>query len=70
MHRRGAGFEALRLRHRALPERDLGDVALDVELLGASLRAPLMVSAMTGGTGEAATVNDRLARAAAEHGVR
>ncbi|MDP9399845.1 MAG: alpha-hydroxy-acid oxidizing protein, partial [Actinomycetota bacterium] len=69
VHRRGAGFEALRLRHRALPERDLGDVALDVELLGASLRAPLMVSAMTGGTGEAATVNDRLARAAAEHGV-
>ena len=69
VHRRGAGFEALRLRHRALPERDLRDVALDTELLGARLRAPLMVSAMTGGTGEAATVNDRLARAAAEHGV-
>jgi isopentenyl diphosphate isomerase/L-lactate dehydrogenase-like FMN-dependent dehydrogenase len=28
LHRRGAGLEGVRLRHRALPERDLRDVTL------------------------------------------
>lgn len=65
----GPGLAAVRLRHRALPERDLRDVALDTELLGARLQAPLVISAMTGGTQEARRVNERLARAATEHGV-
>jgi len=63
------GLEHLRLRHRALPERDLADVDLETELLGARLQAPLFVSAMTGGTAEAERINSELARAAAEHGV-
>ncbi len=66
-HARGAGLEEVRLRHRALPERDLDDVSLRCDLLGAGLGAPLLVSAMTGGTAEAAEVNARLAHAAAEH---
>ena len=61
------GLGALRLRHRALPGRDLADVALRCELLGTSLAAPLLISAMTGGTDEAGQVNARLAAAAAEH---
>lgn len=68
-HRRDAGLGAIRLRHRALPERDLDDVRLAVELLGRRLEAPLLVSAMTGGTPEARFVNERLARAAADLGV-
>ena len=44
-------------------------MALDTTLLGARLAAPLVISAMTGGTREAATINRRLAAAAAEHGV-
>ena len=48
-HAGGTGFEQLRLRHRALPERDLAAVSLETELLGARLGAPLIVSAMTGG---------------------
>jgi isopentenyl-diphosphate Delta-isomerase len=68
-HGSASGIAALRLRHRALPERDLGDVALDTTLLGHRLHAPLLVSAMTGGVAEATLINDRLARAAAEHGV-
>jgi isopentenyl-diphosphate delta-isomerase len=68
-HAGGTGFEAVRLRHRALPERDLADVSLETSLLGASLGAPLVVSAMTGGTEEAAEINARLARAACEHGL-
>ena len=69
MHARGPGLDRVRLRHRALPERDLADVDLATDLLGASLRAPLVVSAMTGGTSDAGIINERLARAAVEHGV-
>jgi isopentenyl-diphosphate delta-isomerase len=69
LHLAGPGLEHLRLRHRALPGRDLDDVELGCELLGRRLRAPLLISAMTGGTGAAQVVNDRLARAAAEEGV-
>src|SRR4051812_28293664 len=69
LHRRATGLDAIRLRHRALPERDLRDVSLATTLVGAPLRAPVVVSAMTGGTRAAAHVNERLADAAAEHGV-
>jgi isopentenyl-diphosphate Delta-isomerase len=69
LHERATGVDAIRLRHRALPERDLGDVSLATTLLGAHLRAPVVVSAMTGGTRAAGHVNERLADAAAEHGV-
>jgi isopentenyl-diphosphate Delta-isomerase len=69
LHHASAGLEGVRLRHRALPGRDLGDVELGIELLGRRLAAPLLVSAMTGGTDEAGVLNERLARAAAEHGV-
>jgi isopentenyl-diphosphate delta-isomerase len=68
-HTGGTGFEGVRLRHRALPERDLADVSLETSFLGAALGAPLVVSAMTGGTEEASVVNARLARAACEHGL-
>jgi isopentenyl-diphosphate delta-isomerase len=68
-HAGGSGLEGVRLRHRALPERDLADVTLETTLLGATLSAPLVVSAMTGGTDEAAAINAELARAACEHGL-
>jgi isopentenyl-diphosphate delta-isomerase len=68
-HLSGTGLEDVRLRHRALPGRDLAAVALDVPVLGARLQAPVVVSAMTGGTDAAGAVNAALARAAAEHGV-
>src|SRR3954469_15885084 len=68
-HTGATGLEAARLRHRALPGRDLADVSLDTTPLGARLQAPLVVSAMTGGTPEAAIVNARLAEAAAAHGI-
>lgn len=68
-HWSGTGLDGLRLRHRALPERDLADVDLTSDLLGRALRAPIVVGAMTGGTDAAAAVNESLATAAAEHGV-
>ena len=63
------GLSDLRLRHRALPGRDLDDVDLTCDLLGIELAAPVLVSAMTGGTADAERVNARLARAAVEHGI-
>ncbi|HEX8101415.1 MAG TPA: type 2 isopentenyl-diphosphate Delta-isomerase [Solirubrobacteraceae bacterium] len=68
-HRSGTGLDAIRLRHRALPERAPADVSLAASLLGARLAAPLLISAMTGGAAESAAINRRLLRAAAEHGV-
>lgn len=68
-HRSGTGLDDVRLRHRALPPVDLADVDLGIDLLGHRLAAPLIVNAMTGGTGAAADVNRSLAAAAAEHGV-
>jgi isopentenyl-diphosphate Delta-isomerase len=68
-HRAPTGLDAVRLRHRALPERDLAAVRLGVRVLGRDLNAPLLVSAMTGGVGEATEVNARLLSAAAEHGL-
>jgi len=68
-HRAGTGLERFRLRHRALPGRDLAAVTLATRLLGRDLEAPLLVSAMTGGAAEARTINHRLARAAAAHGI-
>jgi isopentenyl-diphosphate delta-isomerase len=68
-HTGGTGLERFRLRHRALPERDLARVSVETSLLGAPLGAPIVISAMTGGTPEAEVINGRLARAAAEHGL-
>jgi isopentenyl-diphosphate Delta-isomerase len=68
-HSAGSGLERVQLRHRALPGRALHAVDLKTELLGIRLAAPLVVSAMTGGTPEAEAVNRALARAAAEHEV-
>ncbi len=67
LHAHGAGFEQVRLRHRALPGRDLADVCLTTELLGSTLAAPLLVSAMTGGSEASRAVNIELLTAAEEH---
>ena len=58
------GLERCRLVHCALPELDLAEVDLRTRFLGRELRAPLLVSAMTGGTARARRVNHNLARAA------
>ena len=68
-HTGATGLAAVRLRHRALPERDLADVSLRTILLGRTLDAPLLVSAMTGGSTESASINRRLMDAAARSGI-
>src|SRR3954451_24143569 len=68
-HTASTGLERVRLRHRALPERDLHGVGLRTQLLGRTLEAPLVISAMTGGTAESEELNRRLLRAAAANGI-
>jgi isopentenyl-diphosphate Delta-isomerase len=63
--RRGA-FDRLVFEHCALPELDMEEIDTSCELLGKRLGAPLLVSSMTGGTGEAARINRYLAEAAEE----
>jgi len=63
------GLEAFRFVHQALPEIDLAAVDATVTLFGKRLSAPLLVSSMTGGTGEAERINRNLAAAAEEHQV-
>lgn len=63
------GLERVRLRARALPERDLEQVDLSCVVLGRRLDAPVLVSCMTGGVSEAGPVNRALATAAQEHGI-
>ncbi|WP_010277438.1 type 2 isopentenyl-diphosphate Delta-isomerase [Paenibacillus senegalensis] len=62
------GMENYRFRHSALPELDFSEIRLDTEFLSKPLRAPLMVSSMTGGTQGAASINRTIAQAAERRG--
>jgi isopentenyl-diphosphate delta-isomerase len=63
------GFERYCFVHCALPGIDLKDVDTSIDLLSKRLAAPLVISSMTGGTPEAASINCRLAEAAQDAGI-
>jgi isopentenyl-diphosphate delta-isomerase len=63
------GLERYHFIHRALPDLDLDQVDLSLDLFGRHLKAPLLISSMTGGTQEAAAINFTLARAAQSAGL-
>jgi isopentenyl-diphosphate delta-isomerase len=63
------GFGAVRLMHEALPEFALADVDCSAAFLHFRLRAPLIISSMTGGTQRAREINRRLAAAAEAGGI-
>ncbi len=66
---KGTLLDEVQLVHDALPDRHFDEVDLSTPLLGKTLRAPVVISGMTGGTEEAQQINRDLARAAEQLGL-
>jgi len=62
-------FGCVRLIHCALPELAVSEISLDTPLFGKTLRAPIVITGMTGGTERAGEVNRDLATVAERAGV-
>ncbi len=69
MHVNTTGFEDIWLIHRCIPEIDLDEVKLNTKFLGYELKAPILISAMTGGHPKTKHVNEVLAEVAEEYGL-
>ena len=65
----GAGLDAVRFAHNALPELDHDAIDLSASLFGRTLKRPILISSMTGGPSRAAGINARLAEAAQHLGI-
>lgn len=63
------GFEDVHFIHRALPEIDRQKIDLSINVFGHRFAAPLIVGAITGGTGEATRINATIAEAVEELGL-
>jgi isopentenyl-diphosphate Delta-isomerase len=59
-----SGFDEYKFVHQALPETDLRGVRVSCKLLNKDLRAPIVISSMTGGITASARINRNLAEAA------
>lgn len=64
-----SGFEKMHFVHQALPELAYDDIDIQTSFLKKSLKAPFLISGMTGGTEEARILNERLAHAAQQLGI-
>jgi isopentenyl-diphosphate delta-isomerase len=63
------GLESYRFVHQALPNCVLEEIDLSTTFLGMALRAPFLISSMTGGADEAERINLILASAAQATGI-
>ena len=63
------GLERVRFIHQALPDLDLDHVDTSIQLFGKRLKAPILISSMTGGSSQAGTINRNLAAAAQAAGI-
>jgi isopentenyl-diphosphate delta-isomerase len=63
------GLERYHFTHQALPEINLENVDLEVDIFEKTLNAPILISSMTGGTEEARAINQVLAESAQETGI-
>ena len=64
-----AGFECVRLIHKALPEVNFDSIDTSCTFLGKKLKAPILIAGMTGGWPGAKTINRNLAAAAEKLGL-
>ena len=63
------GLERYRFVHQGLPELDLAAIDTSSRLLVKTLRVPLLISSMTGGTDQAERINRNLAVGAQARGI-
>ena len=63
------GLETYRFVHNALPELDIDEIDIGTTFLGKRLKAPILISSMTGGFDLARRVNRNLAAAAQRLGL-
>jgi len=61
-------FECVRFVHDAIPDLDFAELDTSVTIMGKSLRAPLIVAGMTGGTDRARRINREIAEVAEARG--
>jgi isopentenyl-diphosphate delta-isomerase len=64
-----ADFSDIHFVHNCLPEENLDRVTLETTLMGMTLRSPLFINAVTGGTARACRINAALAETARECGL-
>lgn len=69
VHLNTSGFEKFRFIHQALPEVNRDEIDVSLSLFGKRLRAPILISPMTGGSEAGKKVNRTLALAAQKAGV-
>jgi len=62
-------WDDVKLVHNPLPEIDLDEIDTSSTLFGQKLKAPIIISAMTGGYGKAEEINGNLAAVAEEFGI-
>ena len=67
-HRITNGFERYRFTHCCLPELNRDDIDISTTFLGKTVKTPLLISSMTGGTQQAQLINQRLAKTAQRYG--
>ena len=63
------GFDEYHFEHNPIPELDLNQIELSGDFLGQRIKAPLLISSMTGGTSESLKININLAVAAEAKGI-
>src|SRR2546423_14572192 len=67
--RAGTGLDRYAFVHNALPEVDIDEIDLATTFLGKRLKAPILISSMTGGFDLAGKINRNLAAAAERLGI-
>jgi isopentenyl-diphosphate delta-isomerase len=68
-YRKTTGLERAELIHNALPEVSFDSIDLSSKFLGKTVRFPVLITAMTGGYGDAERINKALAASAQKHGL-
>jgi isopentenyl-diphosphate delta-isomerase len=68
-HKKTTWFEHVHLIPDSLPDFGLADIDLTTEILGKTLSAPIMITAISGGTPKGREINRAMARAAQQFGI-